>query len=72
MPGRVVPAAGDQRQDAREHSSLHRDLCHLEGHTARVSDDLRSDLDQLLAYSGQRPRSAVLGIASVRMKFPRL
>ena len=34
----------------------HRDLRHLESHVAAVADDLRSDLDQLLAQTGQRPR----------------
>jgi hypothetical protein len=38
---------------------------------ATVADDLSADLDQLLAQAGKRPRLAVFGIASVRIKFPR-
>jgi hypothetical protein len=45
---------------------------HLERDVATVADDLGADLDQLLAQAGQRPRLAALGIASVRMKLPRL
>jgi hypothetical protein len=47
---------GDQRQDVGEHLPRHRDLGHLEGDVAAMADDLRTDLDQLLAQAGQRPR----------------
>src|SRR5271170_7195756 len=50
------PQPGDQRQDLGEHLSRHRDLGHLESHVAPVADHLGSDLDQLLAQAGQRPR----------------
>ena len=38
-----------------EHLSRHRDLGHLESDVAAVADNLRADLDQLLAQAGQRP-----------------
>jgi hypothetical protein len=47
------PQPGDQGQDIREHLTRHRDLGHLEGEVAAVADDLRADLDQLLAQAGQ-------------------
>jgi hypothetical protein len=66
------PQPGDQRQDFLEHLPRHCDLGHLEGDVAAMADDLGTDLDQLLAQAGQRPRLRRLGIASVRMKLPRL
>jgi hypothetical protein len=66
------PQPGNKRQDVGEHLSRHCDLGHLERDVAAVADDLGTDLDQLLAQTGQRPRLRRLGIASVRMKLPRL
>ena len=68
----TVKQPGDQHQDIGEHLPWRRDLGHLEREIAAVADDLGADLDELLAQAGQRPRSAVAGIASVRMKLPRL
>jgi hypothetical protein len=48
--------SGDERQDFGEHLSRHRDLSHLEGDVAAVADDLRADLDQLLAQLPERAR----------------
>ena len=50
------PQPGDQRQDVGEHLPRDRDLGHLERDVAPVADDLRADLDELLAQAGQRPR----------------
>ena len=63
------PQLGDQRQDFPEHLSRNRDLGRLERDVAAVADDLGTDLDQLLVSDHG---SAVLGIANVRMKLPRL
>src|SRR4029077_8285290 len=49
------PQFGDQPQYLGEQHSWHGDLGHLEGYTAAVADDLRTDLDQLLLQAGQRP-----------------
>ena len=43
----------DQRENFLEHLSRHRDLGHLERDLAPVADDLRADLDQLLAQAGE-------------------
>ncbi len=50
------PQPGDQRQDVGKHLLRHRHLGHLKRNVAPVADDLRTDLDQLLAQAGQRPR----------------
>ena len=50
------PLPGDQRQDVGEDLSRYRDLGQLEGDIAAVADDLRADLDQLIARAGPRPR----------------
>jgi hypothetical protein len=47
------PQPGNQRQDVGEHLLRHRDLGHLKSNVAAVADDLRADLDQLLAQAGQ-------------------
>jgi hypothetical protein len=44
---------------------------HMERDVAAVAGDLRTDLDHFLALVSDQG-SAVLGIASVRMKLPRL
>ena len=41
--------SGDQRQDFGEQPAGHRDLGELERDVSAVADDLRADLDQLLA-----------------------
>jgi hypothetical protein len=51
----VMPAPGDQQQDVPKHLTRYRDLGQLEADVAAVADDLRADLDQLLALAGQRP-----------------
>ena len=43
------PQPGDQRQDVGEHLSRHRDLGHLECDVSAVTDDLRTDFNQLLS-----------------------
>ena len=45
----------DQPQNSPEQLARHGNLRHLEGDVARVRDDLRADLDELLAQPGQRP-----------------
>lgn len=47
--------SGDQRQDFGEQPAEHRDLGELERDVSAVTDDLRTDLDQLLAQASQRP-----------------
>jgi len=47
---------GNKHQDVPEHEPRHGDLVHLERHVTAMADDLRADLDQLLAQAGQRPR----------------
>jgi hypothetical protein len=42
-------------QDLGEHLPRNRDLGHLKGDVSAMVDDLRADLDQLLAQAGQRP-----------------
>ena len=54
MPAPRGPQPGDQRQDVGKHPSRHRDLGHLERDVASVGDNLRADLDQLLAQASQR------------------
>ena len=49
------PQPGDQRQDVGERLPRVCDFGHLERDLAAVADDLRADLDQLLAQAGQRP-----------------
>jgi hypothetical protein len=49
------PEPGDQRQDVGEHLSRHRHLCLWERDVTIVANDLRADLDQLLAQADQRP-----------------
>ena len=46
---------GDQRQDFHDHLLWHPNLGHLEHDVAAVADDLRAELDQLLAQT--RPKS---------------
>src|SRR5271169_2133528 len=48
-------AQPSQRQNVGKRLSRYRDLGHLERDVASVPDDLRADLDQLLAQAGQRP-----------------
>src|SRR5271165_3863045 len=50
------PQPGDERQKLLEHLPRHCHLGHLEGGVAAVAHDLGTDLDQLLAQAGQRPR----------------
>ena len=50
ISGRPYPASASSRaSDIGEHLSRHRDLGHLKGGVAPVANDLRADLDQLLA-----------------------
>ena len=49
--GRPQPV--DQAQDLSEHGSGNSDLYELECDVAAMSHDLRADLDQLFAQSGQ-------------------
>src|SRR3954467_11432983 len=49
------PQSGDQRQDFGEQPAGHRDLGELKRDISAVTDDLRSDLDQLLLEAGHRP-----------------
>ena len=56
LPARAADATGRSAPDVGEQLSRHRYLSHLERDVAPVADDLRADLDQLLAQTGQRPR----------------
>src|SRR5215211_8985889 len=52
---RPWPQVVDHLQDAAEQITRYRHLGHLEDRVAGVRDDLRADLDHLLAKRGQRP-----------------
>ncbi len=51
--GRPQPV--NEAQDLSEQGSWYCDLCELVCDVAAMSHDLRADLDQLFAHSGQRP-----------------
>jgi hypothetical protein len=51
-----VPATGQSVTGFPGNLPRHRDFGHLKRHVAAVTDDLRTDLDQLVAQAGQRPR----------------
>jgi hypothetical protein len=53
---RLWPPFVDYLQDATEQVTRHGDLGHPEHGVAGGSDDIRADLDHLLAQRGQRPR----------------
>src|SRR6516164_2162257 len=61
MLARAVPAAGRSSTGCRRTSVATRGLGHLKGNVAAMADDLRTDLDQLLAQTGQRPPLRRLG-----------
>ena len=54
-------APGDQRQNVREGLPRDCDFGHVERDVADVANDLRPNLDQLLAQAGQRPRLSRFG-----------
>ena len=55
------PKFGDQPQDVGEELSRDGDLGHLEGDIVAVSDDLGTNLDELLLQADQRPAPYRLG-----------
>jgi hypothetical protein len=69
---RTASAAGGRNRQLIAPRRRDRDLGHLKRNETPVADHLGADLDQLLAQPVSDHGSAVVGIASVRMKLPRL
>jgi hypothetical protein len=54
-PRSAARAGGDELQDVPEQMARDGDLGHLERDVVAVADDLRADLDELLAQARERP-----------------